>query len=107
MSKLSKLAGIIKAIPKRTAAIMLTLMAVLVPAVILAAGSTRPENLHIANPAQYITFNQYVDNKVWGDEHDFLRVGPTSIASISDLRENVAFLSLHSCELQNRKQQGS
>jgi hypothetical protein len=47
------------------------------------------ENLHIATPAEYITFNQYIDNKVWGNEHDFVRVGPTYINSISELKENV------------------
>jgi uncharacterized repeat protein (TIGR01451 family) len=90
MNKLfKKLSDIAKAVPKRTAAILLTLMAVLVPAAIFAAGSTRPENLHVATPAEHITFNQYVDNKVWGDEHDFVRVGSTSIKSISELKNVV------------------
>ena len=94
MNKLSKLAGIIKAIPKRTAAIILTLIAVLVPAVIFAAGSTRPENLDITKPVDYITFNQYVNNNgLWNknnqDEHDFMKVGPTTITSTSQLTENV------------------
>jgi len=81
MSKLSsKLRNIINAVPKHTAAILLMIVAVLVPVAIFAAGSTRTENLHVANPAQYITFNQYVDNAIWGDEHDFVRIGPADKA---------------------------
>jgi uncharacterized repeat protein (TIGR01451 family) len=86
---LSKLTSIIKAVPKRTTAIFLALTAILVPMAIFAAGSTRPENLDITKPVDYITFNQYVNNKFWGDEHDFVRVGPTSITSINELKNTV------------------
>jgi uncharacterized repeat protein (TIGR01451 family) len=87
---MSKLTNLIKSIPKRTAAILITLAAVLVPAVIFAAGSTNPANLDITHPVDYITFDSYTNNQGWGDEHDFVRVGPTSIASTSDLSNSVA-----------------
>jgi hypothetical protein len=76
-------------IPRYAIAVLLVYVVVLSPIVVYAQGSTNKEDLHIGTPAEYITFNQYIDNKVWGDEHDFVRVGPTYIKSISDLKENI------------------
>lgn len=84
------LRDIIIAIPKHTiAALLASIVVVLSPVAVYAQDSTHKEDLHIGTPVGYITFNQYVDNAVWGDEHDFVRVGPTSVESTHELKDYV------------------
>jgi hypothetical protein len=71
---------------------MLLCAVVLLPAAAYAQGSTRTEDLDITNPVDYITFNQYSNNAIWGDEHDFVRVSPILINPLDATHEEMLTL---------------
>ncbi|MCL2451744.1 DUF11 domain-containing protein [Candidatus Saccharibacteria bacterium] len=89
MSIFTKLKDIAKAVPKRAAAVLLTLTAVLVPMAIYAWGPSRTE-LDISRPVDYITFNSYVNNAdlPWYNEFDFVR-GSSAGANNSALQNDI------------------
>lgn len=59
--------------PKRAAAALMMLVAVLVPAALLAWGPDRPTFTY-ESPAPYVTFNSITNNPKVGDERNFVRV---------------------------------
>lgn len=66
--------SLIRRAPKRFAALFAMIVAaIIVPAVVLAWGPSRP-TFTGANPAPYVTFNSITDNPQVGDERNFVRI---------------------------------
>lgn len=70
---MNKLIAAIKRAPKSALSLAVIASAILVPAVLLAWGPTRP-TFTMANPASYVTFNSITDNPTYGDEREFVTV---------------------------------
>lgn len=70
---MNKLIAAIKRAPKSALSLAVMASAILVPAVLLAWGPTRP-TFTMANPAPYVTFNSITDNPSYGDERQFVTV---------------------------------
>lgn len=71
---MSKLMSLIRRAPKRfSAVVVMAAAAVIVPAVVLAWGPSRPTFTQ-AHPATYVTFDSITDNPQVGDERNFVRI---------------------------------
>lgn len=75
---MSKLLTLVQRAPKRTAAMLIAVVAaVIIPASLMAWGPSRP-TFTLDNPATYITFNSITDNPEYGDERNFVRIKDTA-----------------------------
>ena len=71
---MSKILSLIRRAPKRfSAVVVMAAAAVIVPAVVLAWGPSRPTFTQ-AHPASYVTFDSITDNPTVGDERNFVRI---------------------------------
>lgn len=78
---MSKLMSLIRRAPKRFAGtVMVLAAAVIIPAVSLAWGPSRP-TFTGANPAPYVTFNSITDNPQVGDERNFVRIRESAVGA--------------------------
>jgi len=71
---MKKIFSLIKRAPKRmTAAVVMLLAAIVIPATLFAYGPDRP-TYTMEYPADHVTFNSITDNPVVGDERNFVRI---------------------------------
>ena len=75
---MNKLIAAVRRAPKRAAAALVVLSAVLVPAALFAWGPSDRATFTQQNPAPYVTFNSITDNPQHGDERNFVQIKDAS-----------------------------
>lgn len=85
---------LLRHVPKRFVPVGIAVVAIAIPAVVMAWGPDRP-TYTMAHPADHVTFDSITDNPEVGDERNFLSVKDASNTAAGGWQNNVAVQAGH------------